>query len=625
MSFTFNPFTGTFDVTGSGGGGGGTPGGPDTAIQFNDSGSFGGSANLTFADGIVALIGPYTASQMSTDRIGPSVVTLNVDLSDGDPGDVGELNAIRALSYTTVAGSSNGSVEGIYSQAGHNVAGTLHFLAGLYTNTYVDTGTVTDLVGVWSETAEAYDGGHADNAYAYYALSPDGDGTGSITNNFGIWIGAQASTSAMPITNSYALWSDEQGVFRIKADNTFDSVYQAIPALYNPLFTKYTPGAADYERIQFHWNSNVAEFGTIAAGAGTLRALNLLGASVSANGVPIVTTTGSQALSNKTGNISQWTNDSGYLTSAGAVTSLTGTANRVTVSAATGAITLSGPQDIATGSTPQFARMGIGAAADSAHLLLITLGTLTTDVHGLHITGTWNSSGTTFDAPIFVNITNTASAAGSKLLDLQAGASSKFAVNASGDITIQGANAIQRTTAAGLTLTAVGNGTNGTWLSSGAAAGTVIIGSGADLLLSRAAAAVLQMGLDANGAAVSQTIQAANGITGTDKTGGNLTLASGKGTGAGAVSSLIFQTPTVLGSGTTAQSLATRLTLSSAGATFAAGITTIGGAVFHTTSSALTDGAGAGAGTLTNAPAAGNPTKWIGINDNGTTRYIPAW
>lgn len=39
----------------------------------------------------------------------------------------------------------------------------------------------------------------------------------------------------------------------------------------------------------------------------------------------------------------------------------------------------------------------------------------------------------------------------------------------------------------------------------------------------------------------------------------------------------------------------------------------------------LNNGAGAGAGTLTNAPAAGNPTKWIPINDNGTTRYIPAW
>lgn len=43
------------------------------------------------------------------------------------------------------------------------------------------------------------------------------------------------------------------------------------------------------------------------------------------------------------------------------------------------------------------------------------------------------------------------------------------------------------------------------------------------------------------------------------------------------------------------------------------------------TSSALTTGAGASVGTLNNAPAAGNPTKWIKINDNGTVRSVPAW
>ncbi len=41
--------------------------------------------------------------------------------------------------------------------------------------------------------------------------------------------------------------------------------------------------------------------------------------------------------------------------------------------------------------------------------------------------------------------------------------------------------------------------------------------------------------------------------------------------------------------------------------------------------SSWTDGAAAAVGTLTNAPAAGNPTKWIAVNDNGTTRFIPAW
>lgn len=65
--------------------------------------------------------------------------------------------------------------------------------------------------------------------------------------------------------------------------------------------------------------------------------------------------------------------------------------------------------------------------------------------------------------------------------------------------------------------------------------------------------------------------------------------------------------------------------LSDAGALSLSGGITTGSATLHSTSVALTDGAAAAAGTLTNAPAAGNPTKWIPINDNGTTRYIPAW
>lgn len=66
-------------------------------------------------------------------------------------------------------------------------------------------------------------------------------------------------------------------------------------------------------------------------------------------------------------------------------------------------------------------------------------------------------------------------------------------------------------------------------------------------------------------------------------------------------------------------------TLDGNGLALTQSLTTVGGAVFHKTSTTLTNGAGVAAGTLLNAPAAGNPTKWIGINDNGTTRYIPAW
>ena len=37
------------------------------------------------------------------------------------------------------------------------------------------------------------------------------------------------------------------------------------------------------------------------------------------------------------------------------------------------------------------------------------------------------------------------------------------------------------------------------------------------------------------------------------------------------------------------------------------------------------DGVGTGAGTITNAPKAGNPNRYILINENGCLGYIPVW
>lgn len=106
---------------------------------------------------------------------------------------------------------------------------------------------------------------------------------------------------------------------------------------------------------------------------------------------------------------------------------------------------------------------------------------------------------------------------------------------------------------------------------------------------------------------------------------GNMTITAGTG----ASRTLAIQT-------TTSGSAATAALTLDAGqsATFANNITLQGTALItkpggtipiFTTNTAITTGAGAQAGTLLNAPAAGNPTKWIPINDNGTTRYIPAW
>jgi hypothetical protein len=84
------------------------------------------------------------------------------------------------------------------------------------------------------------------------------------------------------------------------------------------------------------------------------------------------------------------------------------------------------------------------------------------------------------------------------------------------------------------------------------------------------------------------------------------------------------------------QTITTDITLSGA-STAGASLATFGGAIaaskittsdtvfLHNTSASLANGAAAQIATMTNGPTAGNPTKWIAINDNGTTRYIPAW
>lgn len=115
----------------------------------------------------------------------------------------------------------------------------------------------------------------------YYVQSTPGGFEGAVTAEYGVWIGSLRGGAA-----NYPLWIQEAGVLRIRADNTYDSVYQGIMALYNPLFTLYTPDAPNYERIVMgQWNGNVAEIGTQKGGTGTLRRIRIIGTSVQ---LPIV-------------------------------------------------------------------------------------------------------------------------------------------------------------------------------------------------------------------------------------------------------------------------------------------------------------------------------------------------
>lgn len=155
-----------------------------------------------------------------------------------------------------------------------------------------------------------------------------------------------------------------------------------------------------------------------------------------------------------------------------------------------------------------------------------------------------------------------------------------LARSASGTLTLTGALAITTTLSVGTTVVSHLNpGTANTYdlgsttWRTGYFGTSIVFDAGGllswstDLHLTREAAAALQMGQDVNGAAVAQTFKAHDGITGTDIAGANLTLAGGRGTGAGAVGNLILSTSTLLGSGTTAQTLSARVTITGASIT----------------------------------------------------------
>lgn len=91
-----------------------------------------------------------------------------------------------------------------------------------------------------------------------------------VTNSYGLYADDLGSAP----TNPYYLWLDSQGVRRVREDHTFDSVGQAIEALYNPQFPKYTAGAKAYERVILgQWNGNVAELGNEQGPTQTLTSL----------------------------------------------------------------------------------------------------------------------------------------------------------------------------------------------------------------------------------------------------------------------------------------------------------------------------------------------------------------
>jgi hypothetical protein len=104
------------------------------------------------------------------------------------------------------------------------------------------------------------------------------------------------------------------------------------------------------------------------------------------------------------------------------VTSAIGTTNQVNVSAATGAVTFSLPQNIHTAATPTFAGV------------ILTGGTVAVSTLLVNATQTWNAGAVTFNAEL-INITDTASATASSFVSYQIAGTPKWVIRKDGAVT----------------------------------------------------------------------------------------------------------------------------------------------------------------------------------------------
>jgi hypothetical protein len=94
--------------------------------------------------------------------------------------------------------------------------------------------------------------------------------------------------------------------------------------------------------------------------------------------------------------------------------------------------------------------------------------------------------------------------------------------------------------------------------------------SDADTYFTRQSSNVMQFDRDVDADADDYTLKSADGITGTNRSGGDLTLASGNATGTG-TSAVIISTPASGATGTTARTAAERLRVNSSGVSVTGG------------------------------------------------------
>jgi hypothetical protein len=276
MAYKFNPFTGKLDQVGAGGGGG-TPGGSDTQVQFNDGGTFGGDAGLTY--------------NKTTDEL-----TLAGDLNLDDGGSFSTTvqavtpTANRTISFPDATGTV-ALVNGANGTIQYNDAGTLNGNSDFTVDPdWNDASTVfTGLKLNVTNTASA-------SASKLLDLQVGGASKLSISNSkiagtggyyvtlqgFGqSWLYQLNLTSRLgfgdPFNSDTFLQRDESSGIIAQRNGTNAQTFR--------LYNTYTD-ASNYERGFFQWNSNVLEIGSEGLGTGSEQPVRITAATLKLPNLP---------------------------------------------------------------------------------------------------------------------------------------------------------------------------------------------------------------------------------------------------------------------------------------------------------------------------------------------------
>ena len=205
---------------------------------------------------------------------------------------------------------------------------------------------------------------------------------------------------------------------------------------------------------------------------------------------------------------------------------------------------------------------------------IFTGGTVTVSTPVINATQTWNAALVTFTG-LKLNVTDTASAAASLLLDLQVGASSKFSINKSGNAVVAGTLAVTGATTmsaaltyGGVTLSNAVTGTGNMVLSTSPSLVTPALGTPTSGTLTNCTGLPVSSGISGLGTGVATFLATPSSA--------NLASAVTDETGSGA---LVFAaSPTLSGTVGGALTFSGALTLSAAG-TASAGLTVSAGNV----------------------------------------------